>query len=256
METKCAHAQQDWATALLQRHGKLMEVEEMEALIKRGKAGDDDARNRGIAGCYRLAFQQAWRAAYNDPHFSVDDLFQEAVIGLMKAVERWRPETGNRFVTAAWFSIHAAISWYKKCHRRLVYYPPRWDEKGVKRPDWTKDCPELFADYVSLHKRVGTGNRRNPGIFVYEMIEDETLRDFVADVESEDQADMVYEAFEKLTEREVDILRRRYLGDKLWEIGKVYGITRERVRQLIIKAENIIHNHVLKEQIDGDAGTA
>ena len=77
----------------------LLKEEEKEELFERIKAGDEEAREKYIKGNLRLVLSVIKR--FENSSENADDLFQIGCVGLMKAVDSFRPEYGNKFATYA-----------------------------------------------------------------------------------------------------------------------------------------------------------
>src|SRR5215208_2235939 len=87
--------------------GGLLTKDEELALAHQAKAGDEDARRRLVEKNLRLVVSVAKR--YREMGLPFEDLIQEGNIGLIKAVQRFDPELGNRFSTYATWWIRQAI---------------------------------------------------------------------------------------------------------------------------------------------------
>lgn len=90
----------------------LLSADEERALALRMQAGDADAREQFISANVRLvaAIAQRYASRRHDPGMDFDDLMQEGMIGLMRAVDRFDPQRGNRFSTHAVWWIWQALS--------------------------------------------------------------------------------------------------------------------------------------------------
>ena len=87
---------------------KTFDHQETLRLARLAKTGDIDARNRIVEGNLRFVTKIA--STYKGKGLPLDDLINEGSLGLMTAVERFDPDSGNSFLTYAKFWIHQSIS--------------------------------------------------------------------------------------------------------------------------------------------------
>lgn len=254
----------------------LLSQEEELDLARRIQRGDREARDRMVEANLLLVAKVAHD--YIDRGLPFEDLIAEGNVGLIKAVERFDPEQGSKLSTYA-------VWWIKQCIKRAlgnqgrtIRLPIHMQDKMAKlariRANLTEELgrePSLeetseltgipmqkltvledFSQYTcSLDAPVGEEDGR------------ETLGDLVADqgAKSPDEAvadrDLVKRlapGLKKLGPRERKILELRFgLHDRepmtLVEIGKLFGVTRERIRQLqnIALAELKTHFSLLED---------
>lgn len=241
----------------------LLTAEEEAALAKRiQEEGDEQARQQMMRANLRLVVNIAKQYVTGHDPEALLDLIQEGNIGLMRAVDRFKPEFKTRFSTYGVYWIRQAILRALKS-RRLVRLPEnvvdqvlamrrarqqlyqelgRWpmseelaDEMGMS-PSLLRRLEEASTDIMSLEAPV----RGREG-------EDETqLRELLEDTEALSpkqvtQQELVHkevrEAVGTLPPREKKIVELRFglTGERphtLEEIGREFGISRERVRQL------------------------
>lgn len=241
----------------------LLTAEEEAALAKRiQEEGDEQARQQMMRANLRLVVNIAKQYVTDHDPEALLDLIQEGNIGLMRAVDRFKPEFKTRFSTYGVYWIRQAILRALKS-RRLVRLPEnvvdqvlamrrtrqqlyqelgRWpmseelaDEMGMS-PSALRRLEEVSFDIMSLEAPV----RGREG-------EDETqLRELLEDTEALSpkqvtQQELVHrevrEAVRTLPPREKKIVELRFglTGGRphtLEEIGREFGISRERVRQL------------------------
>lgn len=256
----------DSMKAYLQEIGavdRLTPEEEIE-IGRRAAQGDPEAKEIMINANLRLVVAMARK--FLNRGLSYQDLIQEGNIGLMRAVDKFDPDKGFRFSTyATWWirqsltraiadqsrdiriPVHTTEQIYKikKIQRELFQEfnrEPTPEEIAEKIPgmDAAKvtDLLSVSQDTISLESPTGDE-------------EDSTLGDFIKDdsikgpedvFKSEALKDQIDKVLKELPEREEAIVRMRFGLDgtgtvkTLDEVGKIYGITKERVRQIENKA--------------------
>lgn len=240
----------------------LLTAEQEVKIAKRIESGDVQARDQLISANLRLVVSIAKR--YLGRGLSVEDLIQNGNIGLMKAVEKFDYTKGYKFSTYATWWIRQAITRSVADQGRLVRIPVHMNEKIFKYARAKKDFLQNFGFEPSnrdvadqLGWRVEDVERvssivTNPTSLDASIGEDDdsSLGDFVPDENAADADTIItnYELTEilrtlmgPLTEREKGVLVYRFGLDgaaplTLEEVGEIYGVTRERIRQLEAKA--------------------
>lgn len=241
---------------------EMLSREEEQVLVEKMMKGDMEARNHLVEANLRLVVSMANH--YNGLGLTFQDLIQEGNIGLMKATEKYDPSKGYRFSTYAVCWIKQAMTRAIANQGRAIRLPAHVTEnlyklkkvmreltvalsaepsvaqiaKAMKLPeDQVKTLMEHMDDVSSLDVTVGEDEDTTVGA----LIEDTTFQSPSAQIEASDTLNTVNAVLDTLSEREADILRYRFgmKGDRphtLEEIGQIYGLTRERVRQLEDKA--------------------
>lgn len=236
--------------------------EREQELVAKMIDGDMDARNALVEANLRLVVSMANH--YNGQGLTFQDLVQEGNIGLIRATERFDPDKGYRFSTYAVCWIKQAMTRAIANQGRTIRLPAHVSEnlykmkkvmgdltialshepsiaqiaKAMKMPEeQVHILMEHMDDVSSLDVSVGEDEDTTVGA----LIEDTTFDSPIAKIEATDLMSTVNSVLDTLGEREADILRYRFgmKGERphtLEEIGQIYGLTRERVRQLEDKA--------------------
>jgi RNA polymerase primary sigma factor len=209
--------------------------EEEHALAIRVRNGELAAKQKLVR--HNLAFVVAVARKQRRGGVRLDDLIQEGNVGLMKAAEKFDPNAGTRFSTYAVWWIRAYIGKYLKEARSTV----RPQSGTVAQTDFSLDG-YLDEDGDVTH---------------LERIEDEGPGPEEVFIHAEDDGE-VRDALQKVRKRigELgwDILHNRLEQDSpktLEEIGKRWGVSRERVRQVELKTKQFLHRYL--EPFEQDA---
>ena len=250
----------------------VLEPQEEYMLARRWRQHDDvDAAHKLVTSHLRLVAKIAMN--YRGYGLPVADLVSEGNIGLMKAVKKFEPERGFRLSTYAMWWVKAAITEYilrswsvvkmgTTAAQKKLFFSLRKQKNRLRIMDFgdlnSDQAAELAAVMQVSEKEVVNMNRRLTALDVslnapLTQSEDESLQfqDLLVDeapspetqtAEREEgklRRKFLKQALAKLPERERNILVERRLTDDpvtLKELGKVYGISRERVRQLEVRA--------------------
>ena len=250
----------------------LLTAHEERVLAKRIMEGDEEARNLLARANLRLVVSIAKKYVGRSPDLTLLDLIQEGNLGLFKAVDKFDFTKGFKFSTyATWWSRQAitraladqsrtiripvhmveTMAKYKQVSRRLAQDFGRdpmpeeiATEMGVE-VEKIYQIEKISQDTISLELPIGDEDDRS------------RLSDFIADdkIIAPDQevahsilTDQIQEILDTLSEKERKILEMRHgLLDgtyhTLEEVGKEFGVTRERIRQIEAKALEKIRQH-------------
>ena len=249
----------------------ILQPEQEYMLAKRfAEHGDTDAAAQLVTSHLRLVAKIAM--GYRGYGLPTSELISEGNIGLMQGVKKFEPDRGFRLATYAMWWIRASIQEYilrswslvkmgttaaqKKLFFNLRRMKSKLDafEDGDLRPeDVTKIATDLGVsegDVVSMNRRMAMGGDTSLNVSMREdgegqwqdwLQDDAPLQDkVVADQQEADvRHDMLVNAMGDLNDREKHILTERRLTDDpktLEELSQVYGVSRERVRQIEVRA--------------------
>lgn len=268
----------------------LLSREEEIELAQHVRSGDQEAKDKLVVSNLRFVVQVAnqFKAYTKSGKYSILDLIQEGNDGLIHAASKFDHRKGYRFITYAVWWIRARIMnfiirshsmvkigttanerklFFKMSHVRRLLSITDQEERDKAREHLARKLKtstklikkmedRLWWNDVSLEKPLlpacGDSTQRP------------ALRDFLTDEESlekeldernfvSEARNQIEESMVNLTEREQDIIRRRYLSDDgatLQSIATSYGLSRERIRQIESRAFKKMKVHLLSN----DAG--
>ena len=256
----------------------LLKASEEQELAKRILQGDLEAKNQLITANLRLVVSIAKHYIGRGMLFL--DLIEEGNLGLIKAVEKFDYTKNFKFSTYATWWIRQAITRAIADQARTIRIPvhmvetinkitrvqrqlvqklgrePTAEEiseelNGSMTPDRIREIQRIALEPVSLESPIGEED-------------DSHLGDYVEDKESVSPTEYttqsmirsaLYDVMSDLTDREEKVLRLRYgIGDgkprTLEEVGKEFGVTRERIRQIEAKAIRKLRHPTRQKKLD------
>ena len=252
------------------RRFPMLEPQEEYMLAKRWREhGDRDAAHKLVTSHLRLVAKIAM--GYRGYGLPISEVISEGNVGLMQAVKRFEPEKGFRLATYAMWWIKAAIQEYilrswslvkmgTTANQKKLFFNLRKAkskisalEEGDLRPDQVKLIAKRLGvteqDVVDMNRRLGGDVSLNApiredgdtGEWQDWLVDDSVSQEsrMVASEEADNRRQALGEALSVLNDRERRIFEARRLADDpitLEELAEEFGVSRERVRQIEVRA--------------------
>ena len=250
---------------------------EEKFLAKKAKEGDTEAKKQLIKANLKLVITIAKKAIHMS-NLPMTDLIQEGNMGLMVAADKFNYKLGYKFATyASWWikqSMFKAISEQSHCMKIPVYIQETLSrfskikremeretngqvktEDVAKRMNMSADKIDTFLNAYSKTISIESGLENNDGkeMNIADIIEDKKAS-ATQEVEFEDLKSDILNVISTLKEREQEVVKMRYgLEDNtkktLEEIGNIYGVTKECIRQTELRALKKMRFSVLGQQV-------
>ena len=245
---------------------KSLDSAEEKEIARKAKNGDKEAKKILVQSNLKLVLTIA-RKAIHVSKLPIVDLIQEGNLGLMIAVEKFNPDLGYRFSTyASWWikqAMFKAISEQSHCMKIPVYIQETLSkfskvkaemERAYNCQVTNKDVaqkmnlePEKVDTYLSAYTTTvsieGSFDAKNGSeLNVADVLEDETTS-VEASIQYEELKKEIANVVSTLKEREQSVIKMRFglenfARTTLEDIGKMFGVTKECIRQTEMRALN------------------
>ena len=256
---------------------RVLSQDEEKALAKRAKAGDLEAKKQLIKANLKLVITIAKKVIHVSG-LPMTDLIQEGNMGLMIAADKFNYKLGYKFATyASWWikqSMFKAISEQSHCMKMPVYIQETLSRFSKLKREMERECNsqvktedvakkmnisadkiDSFLNAYSKTISIESGLENNDGkeMNIADIIEDKKAS-ATDNAEFEDLKSDILNVISTLKEREQEVVKLRYgLEDNnkmtLEEIGNIYGVTKECIRQTELRALKKMRFSVLGQQV-------
>lgn len=262
------------------RQYPLLSTEQESELLKRIAKGDISARDKLVESNLRLVVSIAKK--YQNNGLPLMDLIQEANIGLLIAIDKFEPNLGYRFSTYASWWIKQTISRALDNKAKIIRMPSyivedinkmRNAERALtitlgrepteaeiaKEMKITAEKVKILMDSCKEVSSLDVSVDDDEETSVGELIADTSLLTPEANVDSQVRSEILNTVLATLEDRESEVIKYRYgLMDgepkTLEQVGNIYGLTKERIRQIEAKAlrklRNPLRAKMLREAFD------
>ncbi len=249
---------------------KTLNAEEEKVIAQKAKKGDKEAKKVLVQSNLKLVLTIA-RKAIHVSKLPIVDLIQEGNLGLIVAVEKFNPELGYRFSTyATWWikqAMFKAISEQSYCMKIPVYIQETLSkfskvkaemERAYNCQVTNKDVAQkmnIEPDKIDTFLSAYSTTVSIEGNFDANNGSELSVADVIADEKSTIEENIEYEELKKeikqvisvLKEREQTVIKMRFglenfAKTTLEDIGKIFGVTKECIRQTELRALNKLRN--------------
>lgn len=256
---------------------KALSQDEEKAFAKRAKAGDLEAKKQLIKANLKLVITIAKKVIHVSG-LPMTDLIQEGNVGLMIAADKFNYKLGYKFATyASWWikqSMFKAISEQSHCMKIPVYIQETLSRFSKLKREMERECNsqvktedvakkmniaadkiDSFLNAYSKTISIESGLENNDGkeMNIADIIEDKNAS-ATDNAEFEDLKSDILNVISILKEREQEVVKLRYGLENnnkmtLEEIGNIYGVTKECIRQTELRALKKMRFSVLGQQV-------
>lgn len=256
---------------------KTLSQDEEKALAKQAKSGDLDAKKQLIKANLKLVITIAKKVIHVSG-LPMTDLIQEGNVGLMIAADKFNYKLGYKFATyASWWikqSMFKAISEQSHCMKIPVYIQETLSRFSKLKREMERECNsqvktediakkmnisadkiDSFLNAYSKTISIESSLENNDGkeMNIADIIEDKKAS-ATDNAEFEDLKSDILNMISTLKEREQEVVKLRYGLENnnkmtLEEIGNIYGVTKECIRQTELRALKKMRFSVLGQQV-------
>ena len=245
---------------------KTLDAKEEKELAIKAKNGDELAKKELVNANLKLVMTIA-RKAIHVSKLPMVDLIQEGNLGLMVAAEKFNPELGYRFSTyATWWikqAMFKAISEQSYCMKIPVYIQETLSKFSKVKAEMERNCncqitnadvarkmdlePEKIDTYLSAYTSTvsieGSFDAKNGSELAVADVVADTKQSVEENIELEDLKKEIANVVSTLKEREQTVIKMRFglenfTKTTLEDIGKMFGVTKECIRQTEARALN------------------